>query len=1247
MTRILIVDDDERSLYALGVLLSGRGYEVAEARHGAEALAQARLAPPQLIVSDLLMPVMDGYTLLRHWKADARLRAIPFVIYTATYTEPQDEKLALDLGADAFVIKPADPEALIASIEEMLAKATHGDLLAHHAPSVQKAAVLKEYSEVLVHKLEEKTRELEQANRALEQDIAERKQAEERLSQRTQEMALLNKVGYLVSSSLSLDHVVHAAIDGIAEALGPDLILFFLRQNGSLQLQAMGPSGSRFKHDDTPIHRVGECLCGSAAQDGEPIYSFDICNDPRCTWEECKKAGLRSFAALPLKHEHTVIAVLGLASGTPRDFAKRAPFLETLAAEIAVGLQNSLLLQEIRKRSAELEQEVAERKLAQAAQRELQARLHEIVEQAPYGIQVFALNGSLIHVNEAWQGLWQLPRSALEGYNLLHDEQLRAAGLMPLIERAFAGEAVALPEILYDPGRHNQPGPPRWVDAFLYPLRDHHGHISEAVLVTRDITDRKRAEEALRLSEERFATLFRSSPDAITLTSLASGRIVEANESASRLTGYSHDELIGHSSKELNLWANPADRDRYTALLLSDRRVTDFEADFRTKSGELRAGLISGELISFPDGQYILGVIRDVTERKRAAEALRESEERYRVIAELISDYAYQFRVDADGVPVNEWVTESFMRVVGLPLGEMRARGGWSRFIHADDWPVVRQHIARVVSTGDDVCEFRFVTIAGESRWVRNYARLAREPTAGAPARIYGAAQDLTERKRAEAALRENEERLARIVETTPDAIVILDRNGRISFANPAAEQIMGLSRSTIATRVYNDPAWAVTTVDGQPFPDEELPFSRVMRSGQSAYGIEQVIAHPDGRHVVLSVNAAPLYDAAGTVVGMVAAFTDITERKRAEAALRKKEHLLSESQRVARIGSWGWDLTGPIEWTDETYRVYGVSPETFTPTIESLVNLLHPEDRAAMQRWIEACAAGQSPDDIEFRAILPDGSIRLLSGRGELIGATENRPAFMAGTVQDITERKQAEEERERLQAALRRSETMAAIGGVVAGVAHEVRNPLFAITASLDAFEPRLAKHEEYQRFLAVLRSESNRLRDLMRDLLDYGRPHVLELAPGHIGAVIAEAAAVCAPLAQQAGVHIATGGTHRMELPVMMDRGRLCQVFQNLLQNALQLSARGTTVTVDMHAVEQDGAVWLECAVADCGPGFPETDLPRIFEPFFSRRKGGTGLGLSIVQRIVEEHGGSVRAANRPEGGAVVTVRLPLAG
>jgi len=178
--KVLIVDDHQENLYLLRSLLQGHGCVVEEARHGAEALTKARLAPPTLIVSDLLMPVMDGYTLLRHWKADERLKTIAFVVYTATYTEPKDERLALDLGADAFILKPAEPEAFMERIREVLAKTTSEDCKVVRGPQAEDSELLRDYSKVVVRKLEQKALQLEETNRALQEDIMHRKEAEAR-----------------------------------------------------------------------------------------------------------------------------------------------------------------------------------------------------------------------------------------------------------------------------------------------------------------------------------------------------------------------------------------------------------------------------------------------------------------------------------------------------------------------------------------------------------------------------------------------------------------------------------------------------------------------------------------------------------------------------------------------------------------------------------------------------------------------------------------------------------------------------------------------------------------------------------------------------------------------------------------------------------------------------------------------------------------------------------------------------------
>jgi signal transduction histidine kinase len=183
MQRILIVDDIPDNLYFLEVLLKGNGFEVISASNGAEALVLARTAPPDLIVSDILMPVMDGYTLCRNWRGDERLKTIPFIFYTATFTEKQDEELALGIGADRFLIKPLEPEVLMTSIREVLANSSgRQEVCFTEAPS-DGVGLLKEYNEVLFRKLEKKMADLEQANQELEQRIAEQKRLEEQLRQ--------------------------------------------------------------------------------------------------------------------------------------------------------------------------------------------------------------------------------------------------------------------------------------------------------------------------------------------------------------------------------------------------------------------------------------------------------------------------------------------------------------------------------------------------------------------------------------------------------------------------------------------------------------------------------------------------------------------------------------------------------------------------------------------------------------------------------------------------------------------------------------------------------------------------------------------------------------------------------------------------------------------------------------------------------------------------------------------------------
>lgn len=219
-------------------------------------------------------------------------------------------------------------------------------------------------------------------------------------------------------------------------------------------------------------------------------------------------------------------------------------------------------------------------------------------------------------------------------------------------------------------------------------------------------------------------------------------------------------------------------------------------------------------------------------------------------------------------------------------------------------------------------------------------------------------------------------------------------------------------------------------------------------------------------------------------------------------------------------------------------------------------------------------------------------------------------------------------------------RSEAMGAMGELLGGVAHEVRNPLFAITALLDAWS--LKPQVQEGPFLPALRREVARMRQLMEELLEYGRPFNPSLVVRDLQPVAAESVRILAPLALELDITInveVSGLVH-------MDEARMLRVFLNLVQNAIDHSPEGGTIDVVSERVTDSSHPAVRIAVRDRGAGFAESDLARVFHPFFTRRPGGTGLGLPIVQRIVDEHGGTVSAGNHPDGGALIRVDLPIA-
>jgi PAS domain S-box-containing protein len=236
----------------------------------------------------------------------------------------------------------------------------------------------------------------------------------------------------------------------------------------------------------------------------------------------------------------------------------------------------------------------------------------------------------------------------------------------------------------------------------------------------------------------------------------------------------------------------------------------------------------------------------------------------------------------------------------------------------------------------------------------------------------------------------------------------------------------------------------------------------------------------------------------------------------------------------------------------------------------------------------------------------------------------------------QDISKRAE-------LDASLRQSEMMSLLGSLVAGVAHEVRNPLFGISSILDAFETRFGDRTEYLRYTNVLRDEVGRLTVLMEELLEYGKPFRGELFLVPIEEMISRSMRACMPAAEVAQVTLVSDVADALP-KIRIDRRRLSKVFVNLIENAIQHSPPASLVRVEATRVIDGGHDWIQCAIKDSGGGILEQDIPKIFEPFFSKRRGGTGLGLAIAHRIMQEHGGRLIAGNNATGGACMIARFP---
>jgi len=509
-------------------------------------------------------------------------------------------------------------------------------------------------------------------------------------------------------------------------------------------------------------------------------------------------------------------------------------------------------------------------------------------------------------------------------------------------------------------------------------------------------------------------------------------------------------------------------------------------------------------------------------------------------------------------------------------------------------------------------------------------------------------ARDITERRRAEDALRESEAKFSMAFQTSPYGITITRvEDGEFIEVNDAFTSMTGFTR---------EEALAHSSIGLKLWVDEEdrLRFLSALGAGRALVGQEIQFRTKSGE-VITGLFSAQLLNL-GQRPCILSSIADITERKRAEEALRESEARLELAYRSAGAGAWDWDMsTQRLVWSRDLYKLFGLDPDGTEATFDTWNQVMHPEDRDGAQQRLERAIHDRLPLVNEYRVVHPDGRVRWMSALGNATLDPSGQPVRMSGICTDITERKQAEEEKVRLEAQLRQVQKMESVGRLAGGVAHDFNNMLGVIIGHAQLAMRRVGPEEPVHASLTEIHKAASRSADLTRQLLGFARrqavaPRVLDLNETVTG--------MLRMLERLIGEDISLRWQPGADLwPVRVDPSQIDQVMANLCVNARDAISNIGKVTIETrncafnqeYCATHSGFVpgeYVLLAVSDDGCGMDKETLAQLFEPFFTTKEigKGTGLGLATVYGIVKQNSGFIYVYSEPGSGTTFTIYLP---